>query len=205
MVIHTKKQAITTTETARTKLMRMSGTLPSIHPEKPAIVRRPLPSPDAAPATEALAEAPKPTALQNPEELSPEHQSWVQHPKPRVLIIDDQPMVGRSITDGLAYFGYEAVSTHLPAETFERLRGGSFELLLIDCAMPEMNGLELVTHIREEGFSMPIVLMSGQWKTIDPIELERLGIALFIEKPFTLRLLDEILLLVSKREIKAAV
>lgn len=201
MVIHTKKQAITTTETARTKLMKMSGTLPSIHPEKPAIVRRPATNPGAAPATEAITEVPTSTSPQTPEELSAEHQSWVQHKKPRLLIIDDQPMVGRSIADGLAYFGYDALSTHLPAEALTKLRTYPFELLLIDCAMPEMNGLELVTHIREEGFSMPIVLMSGQWKKVDPIESERLGIALLIEKPFTLRLLDEILLLVAKREV----
>ena len=201
MVIHTKKQAITTTETARTKLIRMSGTMPKIQPEKPAIVRRPLPTTGLAPATEAIIDIPKPVVPPNPEEVSPEHEAMLQHKKPRLLIIDDQPMVGRSVSDGLAYFGYEALSTHLPVEAMAHLQKYAFDLLLIDCAMPEMNGLELVTHIREMGYTMPIVLMSGQWKNIDPIESTRLGIAVFIEKPFTLRLLDEILQLVAKQMI----
>ncbi len=201
MVTNIKKRAITTTETARTKLIKMSGSLPNIHPEKPAIIRRPDPNQNIAPTTEALSEAPQPAARQNSDELTADHQSWVQNKKPRLLIIDDQPMVGRSIADGLAYFGYDSLSTHLPVEAIAYLKAYPFDLLLIDCAMPEMNGLELVTHIREAGFAMPIILMSGQWKKIDPIESERLGIALFIEKPFTLRLLDEIVLLVAKRQV----
>lgn len=198
----TKNLAITSTETARLELFRMSGAIPQPQPEKPAIFRRPASNEKDSTVTRPLDESPRPTSGQQSDEALVDHESWVEHKKPRVLILDDQPMVGRSLVNGLAYFGYDAVATHQPLEAWGRVRSGDFEVMLIDCAMPEMNGLEFLTHIRDAGVTMPAVLMSGHWKSLDPIEANRLGVTMFIAKPFTLRFLDEVLRMAAGADLK---
>ena len=190
MLKRAQDRTITSTNAARTQLLKMSGALPTLNPEKPAIVRRASRTATAA-ATIVLNKAPQLIEKQDIGDSTTDYESWVQHPKPRLLIVDDQPMVGSSIAGGLAYFGYEAVSCHLPDEVFMRLHAESFDLLLIDVAMPGIGGLELVAQIRDAGFVMPVVLMSGYWRKLDSVEMKRLGITMFLPKPFTLRLLDQ--------------
>eukprot|EP01030_Chromulinospumella_sphaerica_P029625 gene29625-30076_t len=69
--------------------------------------------------------------------------------------------------------------------------------VLTDVRMPGMSGVELARHLAAQGFSLPIIVMTGHGDVPLAVEAMKAGVTDFIEKPFS----DEVLL----RAIKAAI
>lgn len=64
--------------------------------------------------------------------------------KPRVLVIDDEPTALELLEMVLVEFGYEPVLVSGGAEGIERYGRGDIDLVMVDLAMPRVNGLEVV-------------------------------------------------------------
>jgi signal transduction histidine kinase/ActR/RegA family two-component response regulator len=80
----------------------------------------------------------------------------------RILVVDDDPLVGTGTAEMLADLGHNVVEANSGAEAISILeRDGSIELLLTDHAMPGMTGLELATIVRATFPRLPILLASG--------------------------------------------
>ncbi len=94
--------------------------------------------------------------------------------------------------------GYEVIQSHSPHDAFERIKSESIDLLLSDYEMPGMNGLELVTQLRTEGYTLPVILMSGQIGAIDPARARYLGVLMVLEKPFGMAAIQEALRAILK-------
>jgi len=93
----------------------------------------------------------------------------------------------------VAHLGYEPVHYVLPTDALLHLQVESFDLLLSDYEMPLITGLEFVALLREEGCSIPTVLMSGNAASIDRRRARQVGITAILEKPFTMTQLDQAL------------
>ena len=86
---------------------------------------------------------------------------------------------------------YHIVSACSGREGLEILERESFDLILLDVKMPEMDGLETLRRIRKK-YDTPVVLMTGD-RTLDAsTEFETLGCDDFITKPFLPLLIKEI-------------
>jgi CheY-like chemotaxis protein len=101
-----------------------------------------------------------------------------------VLVVDDQPSMAGMTALLVAALGYKALQSHSPHEALDQIKGESVDLLLSDYEMPGMNGLELVTQLRRDGYTLPVILMSGKIRAIDLNRAEQLGILMILEKPF---------------------
>lgn len=120
----------------------------------------------------------------------------------RVLCVEDNPAILRSLKIALNLHGFDVITACHGLEGLKQYRthSGKFAAIVTDNAMPEMNGLEFVRSIREEGFRGPVFLMSGYLKTEDAEAYYRHGISGFFRKPFgikTLAPLIELSLLTS--------
>ncbi|SUX39109.1 response regulator of RpoS [Cedecea davisae] len=94
----------------------------------------------------------------------------------QILIVEDEP-VFRSLLD--SYLTSLGGMTHLAwdgVDALEKLAGHSVDLLICDLAMPRMNGLELVEHIRNEGDQTPILVISATENMSDIAQALRLGV-----------------------------
>jgi signal transduction histidine kinase/CheY-like chemotaxis protein len=103
----------------------------------------------------------------------------------RVLIVDDEPSLGRVATALLQRLGYAPDFCQSPLEAIDRVESGvTYRLVITDLNMPQMNGITLAEELRRRGHRLPILLMSGFASG------SRLGHRLstavqgFIEKPF---------------------
>lgn len=105
----------------------------------------------------------------------------------RILVVDDEPAVAKLAGDLLARQGYEVRTVTSAAEALAIAAGGAIDLVLSDCAMPEMNGPELIRKIREHSPSTAAVLMSGY-----VAEELRVDIPLVV-KPFTAATLGSVI------------
>jgi CheY-like chemotaxis protein/two-component sensor histidine kinase len=128
--------------------------------------------PDAAPA--AARPAPRPAALDE------------SGPGADVLVIDDEPMVGRAISRMLAPL-HRVVAVHGAAEGLAALAAGSFDVILCDLMMPEMTGMAMHDKLQAEAPALArrMVFLTGGAFTreasefLDRVPNDRL------EKPFS--------------------
>ncbi len=102
----------------------------------------------------------------------------------RILVVDDDPNEMRSLVIGLRLEGFDAVGVSSGADALTTLSGGSFQAMIIDLMMPEMNGLQLARAVRSDHPSMTTILMSAYH--LSPVQLARAdtGVVGFVPKPF---------------------
>jgi DNA-binding response OmpR family regulator len=85
----------------------------------------------------------------------------LERPKKRVLIVDDQPQIGRVFGLKLRYAGYDVVTTTSGAEAIELVRKQNFDVMLLDVLMPDLSGMDVLVEVRT--FSqIPIILFTGR-------------------------------------------
>ena len=100
------------------------------------------------------------TALGKP--LNPADAPHRDHLAPHVLIVDDSHTVREIERRLLAKAGYHVTTAQNGAEAWNLLRLNEYDLLISDVDMPQMNGIELVTRLRENARlgRMPVIILS---------------------------------------------
>lgn len=101
----------------------------------------------------------------------------------RVLLIDDEADYLRSISKVLCRKGFE-ISTALGGyAALAMLKQNQFDIVLTDMKMPELDGLATIEAIRAQGYSMPILILSGIADFVKVSSALKHGIVDFISKP----------------------
>ncbi len=102
----------------------------------------------------------------------------------RVLIVDDDPNVGRFLCRALSRQGFSAKAVLSVAEAWPLIESETFDLLLVDKTMPKESGLVLLKRLKDSEHKIPTVIVTGDAtsETID--EALSLGAVDYISKPF---------------------
>lgn len=112
----------------------------------------------------------------------------------RVLIIDDDPSILRSVARILEEEGHEVREAGDGKSALELVADGSPDLIVSDMYMPEMDGIELLIRLQTDHPGTPMVAMSGGGHMAKEELLRNasmLGAVAVLEKPFTIeQLLD---------------
>jgi signal transduction histidine kinase/DNA-binding response OmpR family regulator len=102
----------------------------------------------------------------------------------RVLVVDDDPMVGKTLVDLLERHGFPAQRAESGEQGLEALSRDGFDLVLLDLRLPGMSGFETCTRMREaHGPSLPVIMMTAFG---DPVAVRRgyeAGADDFLHKP----------------------
>ncbi|CAH2031813.1 response regulator [Trichlorobacter ammonificans] len=102
----------------------------------------------------------------------------------RILIIEDEQKIAEALKRGLEAEGYEAVTAVTGEEGFYCLSTEFFNLLLLDLMLPGRDGLEILTTIRDKGYTLPVLVLTGR----DTVEDRVLGLDSgaddYLVKPF---------------------
>ena len=108
----------------------------------------------------------------------------VAHNSARILVVDDDAQVREFVAACLSGFGYDVVEAADGPAALGLVAREKLDLLLVDFAMPEMNGAELVRRARRERPGLKAMFMTG-YAEVAPLEGEIDGIAV-LRKPFRL-------------------
>jgi len=103
----------------------------------------------------------------------------------KILVIDDDPKVPWILSEGLKEF--EVLSARDGAEGINAARESRPQLVLLDIKMPGMDGLEVLSKIKELNSGQEVIMLSGHGDTQHIVESIRLGASEFINKPFDVR------------------
>lgn len=104
----------------------------------------------------------------------------------QVLIIDDEPIM-RKLLEQILKDRYETVSLENGREALEWMYAGNIpDLVVADLNMPEINGFEYITRVRESGFfsDVPLIVLSGEESSAERIKSLKLGANDYLIKPF---------------------
>jgi DNA-binding NtrC family response regulator len=102
-----------------------------------------------------------------------------------VLIVDDDPGLREALTDLLVLEGHCVETAGSGIEASRCLAEQMFDLVLLDVDMPEMNGLELLSHMRHHRCTIPVILMTGCQIPGIMAQAISLGVSGILGKPFT--------------------
>ena len=107
----------------------------------------------------------------------------------RILVIDDDPLVGQSLKNLLEKNGYEAQVASIGLAALDLASRERFDLVVTDIRMPGMNGIETLKALREirgrmKKLHLPEIVITAFDDGAVRKETERLGISEFILKPF---------------------
>ena len=100
-----------------------------------------------------------------------------------VLVVDDEASIRESLRMILEYEGYRVDEATSGSEALAKVASRAPSVLLVDIKMPEMDGLELLSAVRERGYNMPVLMISGHGTVSTAVEATRLGAFDFLEKP----------------------
>jgi signal transduction histidine kinase/DNA-binding response OmpR family regulator len=103
---------------------------------------------------------------------------------PQVLLVDDDPLIGKTLVDLLSLHGYTAARAESAERGLEMLAEGGFDLVLLDLRLPGMSGFEACARVREvHGPYLPVIIMTAFG---DPVAVRRgyeSGADDFLHKP----------------------
>lgn len=102
----------------------------------------------------------------------------------RLLIVDDEAALMRSLCETLRDHGYETIGFTSAQQALEAMRSSSFDLLLADLAMPEMDGIALLREALHIDGLLVGVIMTGDGTIGTAVEAMRSGAYDYILKPF---------------------
>ncbi|MFT5759338.1 MAG: two-component system nitrogen regulation response regulator NtrX [Alteromonadaceae bacterium] len=102
----------------------------------------------------------------------------------RVIVIDDEINICRSIDSCLTPEGYEIKSFTCPNEALKSLRTTFYDLALIDIRLGSYSGVELFEQMQTEKFDVPVIFISGNASLNEAVQSLKLGAYDFLEKPF---------------------
>jgi DNA-binding NtrC family response regulator len=102
-----------------------------------------------------------------------------------LLIVDDEPNILSTLRRALELEGYGVEVAGSGRIALEKAQKQSFDAALLDVAMPEMNGLDLLARLKALQPELPVMMMSGNATLATAVQATRLGACDFLEKPLS--------------------
>ena len=104
----------------------------------------------------------------------------------RVLVVDDQEIMGKLIADVLARFGHQCRIAKSGAEALESMKEDKYDAVITDIVMPEMDGVALTKELLGLRPDLPVMVMTGHGGSYSPDSAYLAGARDFITKSFTI-------------------
>src|SRR5436305_7586406 len=105
----------------------------------------------------------------------------------RVLVVDDEPAVRRALERALRLDSYDVELAEDGEAALDALAEGPADAVILDVAMPRLDGLEVCRRMRQAGDRTPILMLTARDAIDDRVEGLDVGADDYLVKPFALR------------------
>jgi DNA-binding response OmpR family regulator len=102
----------------------------------------------------------------------------------KILVVDDEDMIRKLIRKYAEFEGYEVTEAVDGMDAVIKLRNGSYDLVVMDIMMPELDGFSACREIRKFS-NVPIIMLSARGEEYDKINGFEIGIDDYVVKPFS--------------------
>lgn len=107
--------------------------------------------------------------------------------KPHILLVDDDPLVGKLFQTALRQQGFDPVAVQSGKDALEHLQNNTVHLMVVDVMMGDMDGITVVEKVREQpdGKEIPIIVLSARVDTNSRLRGLQAGANEYLLKPIT--------------------
>ena len=103
-----------------------------------------------------------------------------------ILIIEDEEKLARFVELELVHEGYQVSRSGNGREGLRMAEENSYDLLLLDIMLPGLNGLEVLRRLKQEGNTVPVILLTARDAVMDKVAGLDGGAVDYITKPFAI-------------------
>lgn len=111
----------------------------------------------------------------------------------RILLVDDEPALLRSVSRTLATLGYEVETAENGLAAIEKFKQGTYDVVVSDISMPGMDGMQLLRAVREHDLDVPVILATGAPSLESAVSAVEYGALRYLVKPVDTKVIKEVL------------
>ncbi|MFA1623444.1 response regulator transcription factor [Rhizobium mongolense] len=105
-------------------------------------------------------------------------------PAVKILVVDDEPPIRKLLRVGLSAQGYEVHEAPNAASAHQAVKDSEPDLIVLDLGLPDKPGHDLLREWREDGLSMPVVILSSRTDETGIVKALETGADDYVTKPF---------------------
>jgi len=109
----------------------------------------------------------------------------------KVLLIDDEKEFVETLAERMKARGMDVSTSTSPIDALKKAENESYDAIVLDLMMPEMDGLETLAALKDKNPDLQIILLTGHATVEKGIEAMKMGAMDFLEKPIDLKVLSE--------------
>jgi DNA-binding NtrC family response regulator len=109
----------------------------------------------------------------------------------KVLLVDDEKDFIETLAERMRTRGMKVETTTSPKDALKKTEQESFDVIVLDLMMPEMDGLKTMSALKEKNPDLQVILLTGHATLEKGIAAMKLGAVDFLEKPIDLKVLSE--------------
>ena len=87
----------------------------------------------------------------------------------RILVVDDEASIVDSVATVLRYEGYEVDVANSGRDALQKAQSGTFDLIVLDVMLPDLDGLEVTRRIRADGLDVPVLFLTAKSEVDDRV------------------------------------
>jgi DNA-binding NtrC family response regulator len=104
---------------------------------------------------------------------------------PQILLMEDEVNVAKGLKLVLSEAGFEVDWAETGTRALELCRRKSYDLMLADLLLPDIDGLEVIKEVRQQRPRIGVIVITGYSTVASAVEAMKLGACDYLEKPFT--------------------
>jgi two-component system OmpR family response regulator len=104
----------------------------------------------------------------------------------KILVVDDEPSIVDAVATVLRYEGFEVEEAASGRSALQKVQDGSFDLVVLDVMLPDLDGLEVTRRIRADGLEVPVLFLTAKSEVEDLVAGLTIGGDDYVTKPFSL-------------------
>lgn len=101
-------------------------------------------------------------------------------------MVDDEPFLREAVAASLRFLGFKVTTAHNGAEALRLAIGQTFDLVVLDVILPDIDGFDVVRRLRARGSSVPVIFLTAKDTEADKVAGLDLGGDDYMTKPFGL-------------------
>jgi CheY-like chemotaxis protein len=109
----------------------------------------------------------------------------------KILVVDDDPVVGKSFDRVLSDKGYAVITVSNGEEALEKLAREEYDAVYADIRMPGMSGLEVAEHVKARRPWLPVVIVTGYGTEAHEATAKAVGVTEFLHKPLSPAMIED--------------
>ncbi len=105
--------------------------------------------------------------------------------RPHVLLVEDERSVAKGLEMVMHEEGYDVDLADTGRGALDKFRGSEFDLVVADLRLPDIDGMDVVQHVREKQPETRVVIITGYPSVSSAVQAVKMGVSDYLRKPFT--------------------